>query len=219
MRAMRESSSQIPAASVGNRAPAVLRRSERGDLSSASDDEVGGTMRAMREQLQKKGAALSSSAPLIGGQQHLTRRRPKAPALELLAHIDARSRRAAKVLGGFLRSCAPGHCSRAQLARTELVQPLGQQVLELGDGTPFPEHVPVGTRGLLLFQLRPLTIGTKRFRAAPGALPHRRNFGLSCENEAEMVISWTVVADLLPSRELNTCLVLKAFGPETGALQ
>jgi hypothetical protein len=55
MRAMRESSSQIPAASVGNRAPAVLRRSERGDLSSASDDEVGGTMRAMREQLQKKG--------------------------------------------------------------------------------------------------------------------------------------------------------------------
>jgi hypothetical protein len=43
------------AASVGNRAPAVLRRSERRRFSSASDDEVGGTPRAMREQLQMKG--------------------------------------------------------------------------------------------------------------------------------------------------------------------
>src|SRR4029450_6766515 len=41
------------AASVGNRAPGVLRRSERRRLSSASDDEVGGTMGAMREQLTK----------------------------------------------------------------------------------------------------------------------------------------------------------------------
>ena len=34
-----------------NCAPAVLRRSERRRSSSASDDEVGGTTRAMREQL------------------------------------------------------------------------------------------------------------------------------------------------------------------------
>jgi hypothetical protein len=40
------------AASVGNRAPAVLRRSEQRRFSSASDDEVGGTTRAMREQPQ-----------------------------------------------------------------------------------------------------------------------------------------------------------------------
>jgi hypothetical protein len=49
----------ISAASVGNRAPAVLRRREQRRSSSASDDEVGGTMRAMREQLPIKGAALS----------------------------------------------------------------------------------------------------------------------------------------------------------------
>jgi hypothetical protein len=41
------------AASVGNRAPAVLRRREERRFSSASDDEVGGFMRAMREQLEK----------------------------------------------------------------------------------------------------------------------------------------------------------------------
>jgi len=37
-----------------DRAPAVLRRSEQRRLSSASDDEVGGSMRAMREQLTKR---------------------------------------------------------------------------------------------------------------------------------------------------------------------
>jgi hypothetical protein len=52
MRAMREQLSKR-AASVGNRAPAVLRRQEQRRFSSASDDEVGGSMRAMREQLSK----------------------------------------------------------------------------------------------------------------------------------------------------------------------
>jgi hypothetical protein len=33
------------------------------------------------------------------------------------------------------------------------------------------------------------------------------------------MLSRAVVPDLLPSSELNTCLVLKALGPETGALQ
>jgi len=37
-----------------DRAPAVLRRSEQRRLSYASDDEVGGSIRAMREQLTKR---------------------------------------------------------------------------------------------------------------------------------------------------------------------
>jgi hypothetical protein len=37
-----------------DRAPAVLRRSEQRRFSSLSDDEVGGSMRAMREQLKKE---------------------------------------------------------------------------------------------------------------------------------------------------------------------
>jgi hypothetical protein len=41
------------AASVGKLRAAVLRRSERRRLSSASDDEVGGFQSAMREQLRK----------------------------------------------------------------------------------------------------------------------------------------------------------------------
>jgi hypothetical protein len=43
------------AASVGNRAPAVLRRREQRCFSSASDDEVGGSKRAMCERLLEKG--------------------------------------------------------------------------------------------------------------------------------------------------------------------
>jgi hypothetical protein len=34
-----------------------------------------------------------------------------------------------------------------------------------------------------------------------------------------MMLSGTVVTDLLPSSELNTCLVLETLGAETGALQ
>ncbi len=63
-RAMRE---QLPkAASVGNRAPAVLRRSEQTRFSSASDDEVGGSQRAMREQLQESAASEGSKRYQIG---------------------------------------------------------------------------------------------------------------------------------------------------------
>ena len=91
----------------------------------------------------------------------------------------ANRREPRKALGGPLRSRAPGQCSRAQLARTELAQPLGQQVLEFGDRAPFTKHVPMRTRWLLLFQLGPLAVGTQRLRTAPGALPHRGNVGLS----------------------------------------
>jgi hypothetical protein len=44
---------QTSIASVGKSRAAVLRRSERRRLSSASDDEVGGFQSAMREQLPK----------------------------------------------------------------------------------------------------------------------------------------------------------------------
>jgi hypothetical protein len=38
-----------------NRAPALLRRREQRRFLSASDDEVGGSMRAIREQPKKQG--------------------------------------------------------------------------------------------------------------------------------------------------------------------
>jgi hypothetical protein len=43
----------IGAASVGKSRAAVLRRSERRRLSSANDDEVGGSHARLREQLQE----------------------------------------------------------------------------------------------------------------------------------------------------------------------
>ena len=47
-------------------------------------------MRAMREQLQKGDRPLVRCAA-DGGQQHLTRGRPRVSLYELLAHTDARS--------------------------------------------------------------------------------------------------------------------------------
>jgi hypothetical protein len=50
------------AVSVGNRAPAVLRRSEPTRFSSASDDEVGGISRAMRERPYEAAVSEADSA-------------------------------------------------------------------------------------------------------------------------------------------------------------
>ena len=126
---------------------------------------------------------------------------------------------AAVSLGGLLRSRAPRQRGRAELTSTELAQPLGQQVLEFGDRAPFTEHVPVRTHWFFLFQLGPLAIGTQRLRSAPGALPYGRYICLRGKHKAEMMLSGTVVTDLLPSSELNTCLVLETLGAETGTLQ
>ena len=158
MRAMREQL-PIPAASVGNRAPAVLRRREQRRSFLCERRRSRWNHARDARAAPNKGAALSSSALLIGGQQHLTRRRPKNIAPGLLARTLA-AVEAQECLGGLLRSCVPRHRGGAQLARSELVQPLCQQILEFGDRAPFPEHIPVRTRRLLLFQLRSLAIGT-----------------------------------------------------------
>jgi hypothetical protein len=54
---MREQLKQL-AASVGNRAPAVLRRSERRRFSSGNDDEVGGPKARDARAAQAKGEML-----------------------------------------------------------------------------------------------------------------------------------------------------------------
>jgi hypothetical protein len=77
MRAMREQL-PIPAASVGNRAPAVLRRREqRRSFLCERRRSRRNHARDARAALNKRGRPLVS-APLIGGQRHLTRRRPRS---------------------------------------------------------------------------------------------------------------------------------------------
>jgi hypothetical protein len=46
----------------------VLRRSEQTRFSSASDDEVGGSQRAMREQLKESAASVGNRAPAVLSQ-------------------------------------------------------------------------------------------------------------------------------------------------------
>ena len=64
---------------------------------------------------------------------------------------------------------------RTQLTGAEKIQPLGQQILELGDAAALAEHVPVRTHRLLLLGLRPDAVRPQRLPAAAWALPHRRN--------------------------------------------
>jgi hypothetical protein len=160
MRAMRE---QLPnsAASVGNCASAVLRRREqrRSFLCERRRSRRNHARDARAAPKYKGGRPLVFCAADRGAAAP-NEKAAQSLAMQLLAHSSARNWRTAECLGGLLRSCGPGHCGGAQLTRTELVQAFGQQVLKFGDGTPFPEHVPMCTRRLLLFQLRPLTIGT-----------------------------------------------------------
>src|ERR671916_61341 len=121
-------------------------------------------------------------------------------------------------LGGLLGR-AVGARAGAGRPRTQQVEPLGQQILELRDRPALPQHVPVRTRRLLLLELRALAVGPQRLGAAARALPQRRDLGLGGEHQGEVMLPRAVVADLLTSRELDAGLVLEALGPETGALQ
>src|SRR5687767_11226895 len=56
------------AVSVANCAPAVLRRSEQTCFSSASDDEVGGISRAMRERPYEGAVSVGNRAPAVLSQ-------------------------------------------------------------------------------------------------------------------------------------------------------
>jgi hypothetical protein len=71
-----------------------------------------------------------------------------------------RDERGTTALRGLLGPVAPGVVG-AEAAGPEQVEPLGKQVLQLGDRAALAQHVPVRTRGLLLLELRLLTVGAQ----------------------------------------------------------
>src|SRR5215217_6381201 len=107
-----------------------------------------------------------------GRNRDLLRSAPAQSAIE--AHVGRCS--------GSLLAARAGVVVGAQRARAQEIQPLGEQVLQLGDGAALAQHVPVGTGRLLLLQSGTLTVGTQGLGTAARALPQRRDLGFGRED-------------------------------------
>jgi hypothetical protein len=108
---------------------------------------------------------------------------------------------------------------RTDLPAPEQLEPLGEDLLELGDRTSLEQHVPVRADRLLDLDLTRQPVLAQRFRAAARALPDRRYVGLDRHRDLEVMALRAAVGDVLTSRELDAALVLEALAPESGATQ
>src|SRR5690606_10297261 len=105
----------------------------------------------------------------------------------------------------------------ADLAAAEQLEPLGEDLLQLRDGAPLEEHVPVGPRRLLGLHLGLDALGAARLGAALGALPQGGHVGLESHGGLDLVPVGTGVAGLLAGGELDAWLVLEALAAQSGA--
>src|SRR6266568_5026901 len=85
----------------------------------------------------------------------------------------------------MVRSQARSRGSAASPA--QFLQSLGQQFLQLRDGPPFQQHVPVGARRLRLLLLRLGPVDQFRHRAVQPAFPGRGDLGIVGEGHLEVV--------------------------------
>ncbi len=81
----------------------------------------------------------------------------------------------------------PVQVRRADLAAAQQLEPLGEDLLQLGDRAPLQEHVPVRAGRLLGLRLLRLAVRAQRLGAAARALPHRRDVGLDRHRDLELV--------------------------------
>src|SRR5689334_8683931 len=111
---------------------------------------------------------------------------------------------------GSGRALGPVQVRRADLALAEQLDPLGQQLLQLGDAPALAQHVPVRTGRLLLLRLRLVAGGAGGLAAAVRALPDRGYLGVVRHRHLDHVPAGAVVRDHLARRELDTTVVLEA---------
>src|SRR3954465_12930366 len=93
----------------------------------------------------------------------------------------------------------PGGAPLAPLLGVQLLEPLGEDLLELVDRSTFEQHVPVRAHVLGLLGLRLAGGTTQRRRSAAAAVPRRGDVGLAGKRYAERVPVRAVV-DGLPAR-------------------
>ena len=107
-----------------------------------------------------------------------------------------------------------------RVAAAQQVQPLGEQFLEVLDGAPLQQHVPVRARTGLT-GLRSGFSPCRRSASAPQlALPHRRHLlGLDREGDSRDVPRSGSRRSPLPGSQLDVLVVLVARRPESCASQ
>src|SRR3954471_13434167 len=119
-------------------------------------------------------------------------------------------------LGALAGSAAHGSGRLArQSAGAQLLEPLGEEHLELLHATPFQQHVPVGTGRLTLLWLGPGAVDPQRLGAADAALPDLGHLGFERERDREAVSLGAVVGHALTGRHLDARVRLVALGTES----
>src|SRR5262245_23065744 len=106
--------------------------------------------------------------------------------------------------------------SLVQVLRTDLtgpqeLEPLGEDLLQLGDRTPLAQHVPVGARRTLGLGLGLDPVDLKRHASAARAFPLGRDDSVVGHHNHKMMSACAVVADLLSWSHLNPTLILEAL--------
>src|SRR5262249_37235390 len=116
--------------------------------------------------------------------------------------------------GGASSACGNGGTSAAAAQRADLLQPLGQDVVQLGHAATLQQHVPVGARwlGLLLFRLA--AVDEARDAAVELALPGDRHLGVDGERHLELVALRAQVLPGLAGSQLGVAVGLVANGSE-----
>src|SRR5579859_3608854 len=98
-------------------------------------------------------------------------------------------------------------------------QPLGQHLLQVGDGPALAQHVPVAARRLGLLGRGQVRGRGERDSAANPAFPSRGNLGLGGERNAKMVPLRAVKSYFLAWCQVGVPVVLIARRSEPGAAQ
>src|SRR5450755_2058050 len=108
--------------------------------------------------------------------------------------------------GRLRRSCAAGGAAPSP----DNLEPLSQYRLQIGDGAPLQQHVPVAARRLDLFGCGRLTGRREGDRTADTAFPGRGKLSFSGEGHGKVVTLGTVECDLLSRGEVGVAIVFVA---------
>src|SRR5262249_34422911 len=108
---------------------------------------------------------------------------------------------------------------RAATQRADLLQALGENVVELGDASPLQQHVPVRARWLDLLLLRLRAIDETCDATVELALPRDRHLGVDRERHLELVSLGAQVIASLTRRQLGVAVGLVAHGSEAASAQ
>ena len=146
----------------------------------------------------------------LTGRGRRFRRRPASSG------TAARSSLRTRELGALALASGPARAVAAAITADQ-GQPLGQHLLQVGDGPALAQHVPVAARRLDLLGDGQVRGRGERNSAAHPAFPSRGNLGLGGERNAKVVPLRAVKSYFLAWRQVRVTVVLIARCSEPGA--